>query len=361
MSPRIATGLAAVAAVIAAGSGPAWADVPEAGTPEAEPSASAAAPPSASPSAERSPGHAPSVSPSPSPTQEPSSDATDPSAPDDGPGGRSPEPSPGPDGPQTQKDGDDGADGDGGEEDADGSDDAVGAPFELDDLKPDDLGGHVAEVDYVCTLPDGGTTDETFLWSAWALPEDPVAGEGVQIGAVFAGDYFWLLDERGKPVDADGVTETGTVRLGGKAAAEDAVDTTVRADPGDGPFGLDWDFDGTAVQTTPERAGRLTVTPGDVRLAVESGGREAVTDCTPAKAVDPLLELKVAEAETEEDGAAVDGGAAAAAGNGTVSTPLGDLPVTGPALLGLAAAGAVSVGAGGTAMFLARKRPGADD
>ncbi|MDA2814707.1 hypothetical protein O4J56_28950 [Nocardiopsis sp. RSe5-2] len=358
MSPRIATGLAAVAAVIAAGSGPAWADVPDTGTPGSEPSATAAAPPSAAPTAERSPGHGPSVSPSPSPTADPSPDPSATDAPDPTPGGRSPDPSPGPDGAQPQKDeGDDGRD-DTGDSDGTGID-----PLQLDDLTPDDLGDHVAEVGYVCTLPDGGTTEETFLWSAWAVPEAPSAGEGVQIGAVFAGDYFWLLDESGKPMEADAVTETGTVRLGGKAAAEDEVDVTVRAEPGDGAFGLDWDFDGTTVETTPERSGRLVLTPGDVRLSVESGGGEAVTDCSPAKAADPLLELRVAEAEAEAepDDAMVDGGVSAVPGNRAVSTPLGDLPVTGPALLGLAGAGAVSVGAGGTAMFLARKRPGADD
>lgn len=365
MSPRIATGLAAVAAVIAAGSGPAWADVPEAGTPEAEPSATAAAPPSAGPTAERSPGNDPSVSPSPSPTKDPSPDASATDAPGTPPGGsdgKRPDPSPGPEGPQTQQD--EGADGNGdADTDTDDPDDTDPDPFQLDDLTPDDLGDHVAEVDYVCTLPGGGTTDETFLWSAWAVPETPAAGETVRIGAVFAGDYFWLLDESGRPMDADAVTETGTVRLGGKAAAEDSVDVTVRAESGDGPFGMDWDFDGTTVETTPDRRGRLTLTPGDVRLAVESGGGEAVTECSPAKTVDPLLELRVSEAEeeTETDDAMIDGDASAASGNRTVSTPLGDLPVTGPALLGLAAAGAVSVGAGGTAMFLARKRPGVDD
>lgn len=359
MSPRIATGLAAVAAVIAAGSGPAWADVPETGTQESEPSATAAASPSAGPTAERSPGHGPSVSPSPSPTPDPSPDAsaTDTPAPTPGgSGGTGPDPSPGPDGAQTQKD--DGADG---RDDTGDPDDTGPDPLELDDLKPNDLGDHVAEVEYVCTLPGGGTTEETFLWSAWAVPENPTAGERVRIGAVFAGDYFWLLDESGRPMEADAVTETGTVRLGGKAAAEDALDVTVRAEPGGGAFGLDWDFDGTTVETTPERPGRLTITPGEVRLAVESGGREAVTECSPAKAADPLLELRVSEAETEAEDAMVDGGASAASGKRVVSTPLGDLPVTGPALLGLAGAGAVSVGAGGTAMFLARKRPGADD
>ncbi len=356
MSPRIATGLAALAAFVAAGSAPAWADAPE-----AEPSASA----SASPTAERSP-VGPSASPSPSPSPSPdASPSTERPGDDDGADAQEPSPDM-----EASQDGDeaspDGDEGDDGTDDRDGDPDDDGAdPLELEGPDPEEFGDHVAELDYVCTLPnDRGTTEQKFLWSAWAVPEDPTEGQRVQVGAVFAGDYSWLVDEDGGIIEADAVTETGTVELGGRAAPQETMDFTVRATRGDGPFGLEWDFDGSSAETTPERAGSLTFTPGAVQMVVEAEGDKSVTECAPAKSVDPLLELTVAEdgASGGDGGGSGGGDDRAAGGNGrSISTPLGDLPVTGPALLGLAGAGAVSLGAGSTAMYLARKRPGADD
>lgn len=374
MSPRIATGLAALAAFVAAGSAPAWADAPE-----GEPSAPASA--SASPTAERSP-FGPSASPSASPSPSPSPDAspsTEQPREDDGADAREPSPDmdASQDGGEASPGGGGGADDDAGEDgDADGDSGDQGAEaLELEGPDPDELGDHVAELDYVCTLPNGrGTEEQTFLWSAWAVPENPTEGRTVRVGAVFAGDYSWLIGEDDEIIEADAVTETGTVELGGRAAPRETMDFTVRATRGEGPFGLEWDFGGASAETTPERAGALTFTPGAVRMVVEAEGDKAVTDCAPATSVDPLLELKVAEDDTgggadggsggggSDGGAFGGGGDRAAEGNGrTISTPLGDLPVTGPALLGLAGAGAVSLGAGSMAMYLARKRPGVDD
>ncbi|MBB6173669.1 hypothetical protein HNR23_003729 [Nocardiopsis mwathae] len=253
--------------------------------------------------------------------------------------------------------------------------DTTEAPPEIDpgftfDGLEDIEGDHLSQKTYAYTCTAGGTAEPAeFLWTI-ATSGEVRTGRPVFWSANFTDRRYHLIDEPFQKA-----TFSGTLDLGGPAAPQESLAVTSIANgPADGIAGVGpegWNMEGISGRLTPRTPGELTFTPGTVTITVEKASGTTTTTCT-ASDPDVLTRVRVTgddltKVADHRSGAGTGAGSgAAAAGDKAKDRGTGPakgsaasrdaLPVTGPELDALVAAGAAAVGVGAAAMYLARRR-----
>ncbi|GAA3746048.1 hypothetical protein HDA32_000369 [Spinactinospora alkalitolerans] len=265
----------------------------------------------------------------------------------------------------------------------------------------DPSGGDVRTFEYLCESPE---IDEEWN-STWAfrltVPEEAEVGEEVHVKLEWAGELLLFTREGIKAGDA---TAQGTLELGGDAAPQERL-VLSGANPediaiaGSAPFEIPLEAGGL----TPAAPGEITFVPGEFTADIVQESGSTANTCRPVGEVDELATITVTgepqdpeptpsgepeptpsdepeptptpeptgedEEPTPEPTDGAGGGDDGEDKPTPEPSPTGDdgdqadggLPVTGAALGGLVAAGAVALGGGGAAMYLSRRRKSAED
>ncbi|GAA3746035.1 hypothetical protein GCM10022205_36120 [Spinactinospora alkalitolerans] len=264
-----------------------------------------------------------------------------------------------------------------------------GADLETNEGGPQTLdipGVEETEFAYTCLVDDQNPPEEPddIVLALTAAPTDAATGDEVAIEAEVGAGYWYREGNEHEPGSA---TLDYEVLLGGDGAPKDAFSLTAVGEEFTDAGEVDWSAaTGSFTATKP---GDITLTPGTV--TIQGGGSTTVCkpegaesfhtisvagdpieepEPTPSDEPEPTPSQEPTGEDEEPTPEPTDGAGGGDDGEDKPTpepSPTGDdgdqadggLPVTGAALGGLVAAGAVALGGGGAAMYLSRKRKSA--